>query len=97
MRHGNEDARGHDDRDQPCERGGRSPSLSGCLISHDLDDDALAERGTSVLSAFREVSASQAGMLQVAAIPRREKYFWWYSSASQNFPAGTISVTIGRR
>ena len=27
-------------------------------------------------------------MLQVAAIPRREKYFWWYSSASQNVRGG---------
>src|ERR1700693_2679355 len=29
-------------------------------------------------------ASTRAGRLHVAAIPRREKYFWWYSSASQN-------------
>ena len=55
------------------------------------------ERGAVHDTSAGAPSDSYAGMLQVAAMPRREKYFWWYSSASQNFPAGTISVTIGRR
>src|SRR4030081_2965249 len=38
------------------------------------------------------------GLIQIAQCvwPRFFKYCWWYSSARQNFGAGSIWVTIGR-
>ncbi len=77
-----------------CRRRCRPPCSTWCQFS-----TPRSPRRPAMVVTRRPAGAGRkryAGMLHVAAMPRREKYFWWYSSASQNVAAGTISVTIGR-